>query len=191
MKYFQEKRPGLYVLSAGSLLGLSLAKPRSYPVGKVEFLDIEPMTFKEFLMADSETVGLANFLNECSEIKQIPDIIFDAVPAERSSTQTKNKLRNVEYSEDSLRSSIQTLYDTILEQKAAYDSAATAMQSAQLTWNAAQLQWQNGSLSQLGYLQQELAYLQAQSGFTCADLALQQAMQNYDWAVKGVTVSAE
>ena len=65
------------------------------------------------------------------------------------------------------------------------------MQSAQLTWNAAQLQWQNGSLSQLGYLQQELAYLQAQSGFTCADLALQQAMQNYDWAVKGVTVSAE
>lgn len=40
LKYFQEKRPGLYVLSAGSLLGLSLAKPRSYPVGKVEFLDI-------------------------------------------------------------------------------------------------------------------------------------------------------
>ena len=109
----------------------------------------------------------------------------------KTTTQTKNKLRNVEYSEDSLRSSIQTLYDTILEQKAAYDSAATAMQSAQLTWNAAQLQWQNGSLSQLGYLQQELAYLQAQSGFTCADLALQQAMQNYDWAVKGVTVSAE
>ena len=109
----------------------------------------------------------------------------------KTTTQTKNKLRNVEYSEDSLRSSIQTLYDTILEQKAAYDSAATAMQSAQLPWNAAQLQWQNGSLSQLGYLQQELAYLQAQSGFTCADLALQQAMQNYDWAVKGVTVSAE
>ena len=79
LKYFKEKRPGLYVLSAGSLLGLSLAKPRSYPVGKVEFLDIEPMTFKEFLMADSETVGLANFLNEYSEIKQIPDIIFDSM----------------------------------------------------------------------------------------------------------------
>ena len=79
LKYFQEKRPGLYVLSAGSLLGLSLAKPRSYPVGKVEFLDIEPMTFKEFLMADSETVGLANFLDECGEIKQIPDIIFDSM----------------------------------------------------------------------------------------------------------------
>ena len=66
-------------MSAGSLVGLSLAKPRSYPVGKVEFLDIEPMTFKEFLMADNETVGLANFLDECGEIKQIPDIIFDSM----------------------------------------------------------------------------------------------------------------
>ncbi len=109
----------------------------------------------------------------------------------KTTTQTKNKLRNVEYSEDTLRSNIQTLYDTILEQKAAYDSAATALQSAQITWDAAQIQRQNGSLSQIGYLQQELAYLQAQSAFDCADLALQQAMQNYDWAVKGVTVSTE
>lgn len=109
----------------------------------------------------------------------------------KTTTQTKNKLRNVEYSEDTLRSNIQTLYDTILEQKAAYDSAAIALQSAQITWDAAQIQRQNGSLSRIGYLQQELAYLQAQSAFDCADLALQQAMQNYDWAVKGVTVSTE
>ena len=109
----------------------------------------------------------------------------------KTTTQTKNKLRNVEYSEDTLRSNIQTLYDTILEQKAAYDSAVTALQSAQITWDAAQIQRQNGSLSRIGYLQQELAYLQAQSAFDCADLALQQAMQNYDWAVKGVTVSTE
>lgn len=108
------------------------------------------------------------------------------VRTSKSTTQASNKLRNVEYSENTLRSDIQTLYDTILENKAAYDSAYTAYQSAQLTWNAAQIQRQNGTLSQIQYMQQELAYLQAQSGFKCADLDLQQAMRNYDWAVKGV-----
>lgn len=112
------------------------------------------------------------------------------VRTSKSTTQTSNKLRNVEYSENTLRSDIQTLYDTILEKKAAYDSAYTGYQSAQLTWNAAQIQRQNGTLSQIQYMQQELAYLQAQSGFRCADLDLQQAMRNYDWAVKGVSVSA-
>ena len=97
---------------------------------------------------------------------------------------------SVDYSEDQLRSDMQTLYDTILEKKAAYDSASTAYQSAQLTWNAAQIQRQNGTLSQIQFMQQELAYLQAQSGFKCADLNLQQALRNYQWAVKGVSVSA-
>ena len=51
-------------------------------------------------------------------------------------------------------------------------------------------QRQNGTLSQIQFMQQELAYLQAQSGFKCADLNLQQALRNYQWAVKGVSVSA-
>mgnify|MGYP001233498214 CR=1 FL=1 len=77
LKYFQEKRPGVFVLAAGSLLGLSLAKPRSYPVGKVEFLDIEPMSFKEFLLARPESVGLAQFLDHWDELEAVPDVIFD------------------------------------------------------------------------------------------------------------------
>ena len=105
-------------------------------------------------------------------------------------TQKANKMRTVDYSEDQLRSDMQTLYDTILEKKAAYDSASTAYQSAQLTWNAAQIQRQNGTLSQIQFMQQELAYLQAQSGFKCADLNLQQALRNYQWAVTGVSVNA-
>ena len=109
----------------------------------------------------------------------------------KSTTQKENKVRNVEYSENTVRSNIQTLYDTILEKKSSYDSAVTAYQSAEMAWNAAQIQKQNGSLSQIQYLQQELAWLQAQSGLKCADLALQQAMQDYDWAVRGVSVSTQ
>ena len=108
----------------------------------------------------------------------------------KNTTQTKNKVRNVAYSEDLVRSNIQTLYDTILEKKVEYDSATTAWQAAQNTWQAAQIQYRTGSLSQIGYMQQELAYLQARAAYRSADLNLQQAMQNYTWAVKGLDVSA-
>lgn len=109
----------------------------------------------------------------------------------KSTTAKKNKLRNTEYTENQVRSNVQTLYDDILEKKALYDSASTAWQSAQNTWNAAQVQRQTGMLSDIQYLQQELAYLQAKSGMECADLNLQQSMRNYEWAVKGVEVTAE
>lgn len=108
----------------------------------------------------------------------------------KSTTQTRNKLRAVNYNEDTVRSNMQTLYETILENKALYDSAVTARQSAQITWDAAQLQYASGSLSQIQYMQMELAWLQAQSGYECAALNLQQAIRNYQWSVKGLTIES-
>lgn len=105
-------------------------------------------------------------------------------------TQTKNKMRNVAYSEDVVRSDVQTLYDDILEKKASYDSASTAFQGAEITWKAAQIQRQNGSLSQIEALQQEIAYLQAQASFLSADLNLKQSLENYNWAVKGLSITS-
>ena len=107
----------------------------------------------------------------------------------KTTTQTENRLRNVEYSENTVRSDIQALYDQILENRAAYDAAKTAYESGKMVWDAAQIQKQNGSLSQIQYLQQELAWLTAESGYHCAGLELQQAIQNYRWAVAGVAVS--
>lgn len=107
----------------------------------------------------------------------------------KTTTQTENRLRNVEYSENTVRSDIQALYDQILEKHAAYDAAKTAYESGKMVWDAAQIQKQNGSLSQIQYLQQELAWLTAESGYHCAGLELQQAIQNYRWAVAGAAVS--
>lgn len=107
----------------------------------------------------------------------------------KTTTQTENRLRNVEYSENTVRSDIQALYDQILEKRAAYDAAKTAYESGKMVWDAAQIQKQNGSLSQIQYLQQELAWLTAELGYHCAGLELQQAIQNYRWAVAGVAVS--
>lgn len=51
LKYFNENAPQYDILCAGSLLGVALHEGTSFPVGKVEFLDLGPMSFKEFLLA--------------------------------------------------------------------------------------------------------------------------------------------
>ena len=109
----------------------------------------------------------------------------------KTTTQIANKLRNVEYSEENVRSNIQALYDAMEEKNSSYSAAKTAYESGQISWQAAQVQKANGMLSNIQYMQQELAWLQAQSGYKCADLALQQAIQNYQWAVAGASVSAD
>lgn len=109
----------------------------------------------------------------------------------KTTTQIANKLRNVEYSEENVRSNIQALYDAMEEKNSSYLAAKTAYESGQISWQAAQVQKANGMLSNIQYMQQELAWLQAQSGYKCADLALQQAIQNYKWAVAGASVSAD
>ena len=55
MKYFCENAPEYHVVCAGSLLGVMLSKLPSFPVGKVNFLTMYPMTFPEFMMAAGET----------------------------------------------------------------------------------------------------------------------------------------
>lgn len=51
LKYFYENAPEFYIVSAGSLLGVSLHHQVSFPVGKVDFLPLYPMDFHEFLLA--------------------------------------------------------------------------------------------------------------------------------------------
>lgn len=51
LKYFEEQANTFHIVAAGSLLGVKLSTPKSFPVGKVNFLDLYPMTFLEFLTA--------------------------------------------------------------------------------------------------------------------------------------------
>jgi uncharacterized protein len=54
LKYFCENAPQYFIVAAGSLLGMGLHSKTSFPVGKVEFLDLRPMSFAEFLSALNE-----------------------------------------------------------------------------------------------------------------------------------------
>ncbi len=72
LKYFCEKANEYHIISAGSLLGTLLAKPKSYPVGKVNLLNISPMTFDEFLAASDE--GLYSYYTAIQKGQQIEEI---------------------------------------------------------------------------------------------------------------------
>ncbi|MCL2041790.1 MAG: ATP-binding protein [Bacteroidales bacterium] len=63
LKYFCEDAPEYQIIAAGSLLGVKIHPNESFPVGKVDFLELSPMSFGEFLLAMGET-GLARILDE-------------------------------------------------------------------------------------------------------------------------------
>ena len=75
LKYFKEETPLYHIVCASSLLGIRLSKT-SFPVGKVEFLDMYPMTFSEFLIADN-LENLVTLMNETKEIKAFPKMFED------------------------------------------------------------------------------------------------------------------
>lgn len=71
LKYFCEDAPEYYVASAGSLLGLMLAK--GFPVGKVDFLRLYPMTFEEFLDANGDH-NLVEYMRSIDLIEAVPEM---------------------------------------------------------------------------------------------------------------------
>lgn len=63
LKYFAEEAPQYAICCAGSLLGVALHKGTSFPVGKVDFLDLRPMSFNEYLIANGESMLVEYIMN--------------------------------------------------------------------------------------------------------------------------------
>ena len=75
LKYFNEEANEYHIISAGSLLGIRLSHT-SFPVGKVDFLDMYPMTFSEFLIAEGLS-NLVEYMESISNFENIPEIFFN------------------------------------------------------------------------------------------------------------------
>lgn len=75
LKYFRENRPELPIVCAGSLLGVGLQHNQSFPVGKVEFLTIHPMTFREVLPHWDKRS--AAFLASLHDFEALPELFFN------------------------------------------------------------------------------------------------------------------
>lgn len=76
MKYFCENAPEYHIVCAGSLLGIALRKQLSFPVGKVDFLTLYPMSFTEFLRACGPE-SLADYLENFKKGDTLPALIAD------------------------------------------------------------------------------------------------------------------
>lgn len=83
LKYFKEDAPGYHIIAAGSLLGVAVNKKKNenesndmFPVGKVSFLEMYPVTFREYLrMADSRLMQQTEA--RLMALESIPEIIFN------------------------------------------------------------------------------------------------------------------
>lgn len=75
LKYFQEEANEYHIVCAGSLLGIRLSHT-SFPVGKVEFMTLYPMTFSEFLIADN-CENLVEYMDTIEKPENLPEIFFN------------------------------------------------------------------------------------------------------------------
>ena len=77
LKYFSEKAPEYHVITAGSLLGISMHSGDSFPVGKVDFMNLMPMSFMEFLRAaGQERLGELILESKWDSITYVKDRII-------------------------------------------------------------------------------------------------------------------
>lgn len=83
LKYFCEEVPEYHIVCAGSLLGIRLSRT-SFPVGKVDFLQLYPLSFSEFLIAD-HCENLVEYMSHLDQIEPIPSL-FESQLIEKMKT---------------------------------------------------------------------------------------------------------
>ena len=76
LKYFYEQTPDYHIISAGSLLGVSVGKQSSFPVGKVNFMTMYPMNFTEYLTAFGEELLTEKLMNT-KTVEALPEILHE------------------------------------------------------------------------------------------------------------------
>ncbi|MCP4678634.1 MAG: ATP-binding protein [Deltaproteobacteria bacterium] len=76
LKYFNESASGFHIAAAGSLLGVTLSNPGSFPVGKVDFLDLFPMSFLEFLDGVGESM-YREYLERIDDFVPLPEAFHE------------------------------------------------------------------------------------------------------------------
>jgi len=76
LKYFNELANEYHICAAGSLLGVTLANSKGFPVGKVDFMHLYPLNFTEFLTAKGED-QLIQYLEDIHTIEPLPSILHE------------------------------------------------------------------------------------------------------------------
>lgn len=99
------------------------------------------------------------------------------------------KKRNVAFTEDSVKVAVQNLYEAVIAKKQAYESEKSGYEAAAQTYEASKRQNELGMLSKANYLGLECSWLGSAASYKTAQLEYTKAVENYEWAVKGLIVT--
>ena len=149
-----------------------------------------PVTFADVPVPDATRLATMDLAADAqAAVSENYDLMsVRAAKAEGSSNRTVKK-RNVAYTEDSVTITVQNLYAAVVSKNQAYDSATAGYQAASHSYEAAKRQNALGMLSRANYLGLECSWLSSVASYKSAELEYTKAVENYEWAVKGLIVT--
>lgn len=98
----------------------------------------------------------------------------------------EKKFRTMDELEEKVRIKLRQRYEEIQQAKKGYEAAQEGYLSAQAKWEGANQKKALGMLSEADYLQAQISYVKKKTALEGADLTLLQALEEYDWAVRGL-----
>lgn len=114
--------------------------------------------------------------------------VLSARHAKAVGTAAQNRReKQVNQAEGQAEADLNSLYQTVVEKRTAYEGAAASWESAQIIYNSLQNKQSAGMLTNTEYLEGEASYLEKQAAWESASMALRQAYENYRWEVLGVS----
>lgn len=152
--------------------------------GQGAFPEIQPMP-----ATDMERINAMNVEEDTKKALEADYTLRLHQQNLENSTNDENRriyTQSVEDDKQQIAMAVSDAYQKVLQAKNSYDEAVTSLDVAAKEWNAANVKNQVGAMSRLEYQQAEAAMVSAQQDVQVKDLELFQAMETYDWVVKGV-----
>ncbi|MEY8394459.1 TolC family protein [Lachnospiraceae bacterium 45-P1] len=192
---------GLYsaedVLSAEEALNAARAKAASaktaYVSGKQELIKMLGWSYdgnpeiRKIPEPDLEAIsGYDPSRDEVKAIENNITLFETRMSSSKSQGGANKKARNIQEQENSVRSSLDLLYRDVMQKKAAYEAAALQYTAARADKAAADRRHGLGMVSSQQYLTAENTWLSEKAAYEAVGLSLTAAMEEYEWAVKGL-----
>ena len=111
--------------------------------------------------------------------------VLDLDNKDAGSVEYQNLQRTIKQEKEEVSSSLVNLYNDVLQKRNELQTAKAAYELEKTKMETADRKWQLGTIGRLEYMQQQNALKTKEIAVKTGDLALFQAMETYDWAVKG------
>lgn len=152
--------------------------------GSMSLKELSSTDLQQQIEVLEEKIDLERDLKEA--LNNNTDMIDERHFTPKGMAESDDKTRKLDELEETTKIQVKQLYETILQAQKTYDTARVGLEGAELTWSGSQIQYSTGMLSKAEFLKREVAYLDKKIALETAQLDLFQALQIYEWAIKGI-----